>query len=154
MIYHLAWDRLERHFGFSGPVRVTENEGLKVLFFKELGIRVRVNKLDALSFSGPVSRVPGKLHTHPQLCFSFYEQPPGHLIFGYTTRLNEQGVAVLDRILLTLEGEDGVQWWTYIDDADQVTTPIEPLPGPTPPVVQPKVLPEESKKAHREAEVG
>ncbi|MCK4340141.1 MAG: hypothetical protein KAY37_00270 [Phycisphaerae bacterium] len=154
MIYHLIWDRLERHFGFKSAIRVTESEGLKFLFFEKLGVSVRVNKLNAVSFNGSVSRTPGKLHAHPQLFFSFYDQPPGHLIFGYTARLNEQGVAVLDRVLLTLEGEDGVQWWTYVDVDGQADAPVEPAPGPTPPVVRPKALPEESKKVNGEAEAG
>lgn len=154
MIYHLIWDRLERHFGSKGPVRVAESEGLKCLFFEELGVCVRLNKLNPVSFNGPVSRNPSKLHAHPQLCFAFFDQPPGHLVFGYTTRLNDIGAAVLDRVLLTLEGEDGVQWWTYIDDDGQAAAPVEPLPTPMPPVVRPKALPERSKKVNGEAEAG
>jgi len=154
MIYHLIWDRLERQFGFKGPVRVAESEGLKCLFFEDPGVSVRVNKLNPVSFSGPVSKNPSKLYAHPQLFFSFFDQPPGHLVFGYTTRLNDMGAAVLDRVVLTLECEDGVQWWTYIDEEGQAATPAEPLPGPMPPIVRPKTLPEKSKKINGETEVG
>ncbi len=154
MVWHLIWDRLERHFGFRGAVRVTESDGLKSLFFEEPGVGVRVNKLDAINFSGPVSRSPGKLYAHPQLFFSFHDEPPGHLVFGYTARLNEQGVSVLDRVLLTLETEDGVQWWTYIDDDGRVAGRTEQLPPPTPPVVRPKALPEESNRVEGEIDAG
>ena len=145
-IYYLIWDHFERHFGCSGPIRVTETDGLKVLFFEDPGISIRVNKLDSLNLSSPLSRDARKLHNHPQLFLSFHDEPPGHLIFGYTKRLNEQGVAVLDRVLLTLENENGVQWRTYIDDDQATATPVEPLPSPPPPVVRPKALPGESKK--------
>lgn len=153
-IYHLIWDRVERQFGFKGPVRVEESEGLKCLFFEDPGVRIRINKVSAVSFTGPVSRNPGKLFTHPQLCLAFFDEPPGHLVFGYTTRFNDVGAAVLDRVVLTLEGEDGVQWWTYIDEDRQAAVPLAPPSGPTPPIVRPKTLPERSKRNDGEAEVG
>jgi hypothetical protein len=146
MMYALIWDRLERHFGRKGPVRMVETDGLKVLFFEELGIGVRVNKLDPLSFAGPISRDPRKLQNHRQLCFSFYDELPGHLIFGYTTRLDQRGVAVLDRVLLTLEGETGVQWWTFIDEEGQAVALPDEQTGPRPPVVRPKDLKDAPRK--------
>ncbi len=154
VIYHLIWDHFERHFGFSGSIRVAESDGLKVLFFEELGISVRVNRLDPLSFNGPLSRCPGKLHLHPQLNFAFHEEPPGHLTFGHTTRLDDRGVAVLDRVLLTLEGEDGVQWWTYIDEDEQSAATVEVPSSVAPPVVRPKALLDKSKRNRGEADAG
>lgn len=148
MIWYLIWNRLEQHFGRKGPVRVVESDGLKCLYFEDPGVTVRVNKLDAITFDGPVSRNPGRLQAHTQLCFSFYDRPPGHLVFGYTTRLNGLGAAVLDRILLTLEGEDGVQWLTYIDEGGQDAASEKRNDGPTPPVVRPKVLPESGERAN------
>lgn len=153
-IYHLIWDHIERRFGRVGPVRVAETDGLKFLFFEDPGVAIRVNKLDALSLTGPLSREPRKLNNHPQLFLSFHDEPPGHLIFGYTKRLNAIGVAVLDRIVLTLENEDGVQWCTYIDDADSTALPAEPTPSPTPPVVRPKALPDELRKADDKSAAG
>lgn len=153
-IYHLIWNHFERHFGCSGPIRVTESDGLKVLHFEDPGVYIRVNKLDSQSLTSPLSRDSRKLHNHPQLFLPFHDEPPGHLIFGYTKRLDERGVAVLDRVLLTLENEEGVLWSTYIDEPGAAVTPVEPPPAPTPPVVRPKALPGESKKADGESAAG
>jgi hypothetical protein len=154
MIYALIWDRVERLFGWQGPTRVTEIDGLRVLFFEALGVGVRVNKLDSLTFAGPIARDPTKLHVREQLCFAFYQEPPGHLIFGYTTRLDQRGVAVLDRVLLTLEGETGVLWWTFIDEAG--SSLVSDQAGPRPPVVRPKDLKDATTKLDgaQEEEVG
>lgn len=147
MMYALIWDRVERQFGHQGPIRVTVIDGLKVLFFEELGLSVRMNKLDSLTFAGPITRDPTKLHVRGQMCFAFYQEPPGHLIFGYTTRLDERGVAVLDRVLLTLEGETGVLWHVFIDDDEQLMSPVADETGPRPPVVRPKDLKDAPRKA-------
>jgi hypothetical protein len=146
MRYELIWDYVERHYGCRGPIRVLKMDGIKVLLFEELGVAVRINKLDSLTFAGPIARDPAKMRVHVQLCFSFYEEPPGHLVFGYTTRLDERGVAVLDRVLLTLEGETGVLWWTFIDDEGQFMSPVADQMGPRPPVVRPKDLKDAPKK--------
>lgn len=146
MMYALIWDRVERHFGRQGPIRVMEIDGLKVLFFEELGLAVRINKLDSLTFAGPIARDPTKLHVRGQMCFAFYQEPPGHLIFGYTTRLDERGVAALDRVLLTLEGETGVLWWTFIDDDEQFMSLVADQTGPRPPVVRPRDLKDAPRK--------
>ncbi len=153
-IYYLIWNHFERHFGCSGPVRVTETGGLRVLFFEDPGVSIRVNKLHSLSLTSQLSKDARKLQYHSQLLFSFHDEPPGHLIFGYTKRLNEQGVAVLDRVLLTLENEDGVQWSTCIDDEGVATMPMETPPSPMPPVVRPKALPDESKKVDGKSVAG
>jgi hypothetical protein len=149
MIWHLIWDYFERHFGYTGPVRVAVHEGLRVLFFEESGVSVRTNKLDSVDLTGPIAKEPSKIHAHPQMCFAFHDEQPGNLIFGYTKKLNEDGSCVLDRVYLTLENQDGVQWWTFIDDDEDSCgiTPIAPTHGPGPVLVRPKKLPQKPAQA-------